>query len=69
MPPLSRPAAEAALAAAGVELPAERMEALLGTYERLAPGLQALYEMPGARYESPALVFEAAPKLERWGPR
>ncbi len=60
-------AIDAMLDAAGLApSPAER-EQLLAMYERFKPGVEALYALPEARYEAPALVFQAEPKLTAWG--
>jgi len=60
-------AIDAMLDAAGLNPPAEEREALGRLYATFKPGLDALYALPEARYEAPALVFQAAPKLEAWG--
>jgi hypothetical protein len=58
---------DAMLDAAGiVAAPAER-EQLHALYARFKPGIDALYALPEARYEAPALVFQAEPKLTPWG--
>lgn len=59
-------AVDALLAAAGLSPePAEREE-LIATYAMLKPVVEALYGVSEARYEVPALVFQAAPKLTPW---
>ena len=55
------------LALAGLDPDDGEREQLAATYAMMRPGVEALYAMPEARYEAPALVFQAAPKLERWG--
>jgi hypothetical protein len=57
---------DAMLDAAGiVATPAER-EQLLAMYAQFKPGVDAMYALPEARYEAPALVFQAEPKLTPW---
>jgi hypothetical protein len=54
------------LAAAGLDpSPAERQE-MVTMYEAFKPGVEALYAVPEARYEDPALVFLAQPPLDVW---
>jgi hypothetical protein len=60
-------AIEAMLSAAGLQPSADEREALTVLYETFKPGVDALYALPEARYEAPALVFQAAPKLAAWG--
>lgn len=55
------------LAAAGLDPSAEEREALGKMYDMFKPGIDALYTLPEVRYEAPALVFQAAPKLQAWG--
>jgi hypothetical protein len=58
---------DAMLDAAGIlAAPAER-EQLLALYAAFKPGVESLYALPEARYEAPALVFQAEPKLSAWG--
>lgn len=54
------------LAAAGVHLSAEDRRCLLKTYTTLLPRIEALYDVPGADDEVPALVFLADPSLSQW---
>ncbi|KQX19632.1 hypothetical protein [Sphingomonas sp. Root1294] len=57
---------DAMLAAAGLHPePADRDE-LIVTYAMFRPAIEALYTVPQARYEVPALAFQAAPKLKKW---
>jgi hypothetical protein len=58
---------DAMLAAAGLAPSPEERAALGEMYAMFKPGVEALYAVPEARYESPALVFQAAPKLAEWG--
>jgi len=58
---------DAALAAAGLAPSPSEREALLELYALFKPGVAALHALPQARYESPAAVFQAAPKLTPWG--
>jgi hypothetical protein len=60
-------AVDAMLDAAGLSpAPSERAQ-LLQMYALFKPGVEALYALPEARYEAPALVFQAEPKLTAWG--
>lgn len=54
------------LSAAGLSLPPDERRALLELYRQYRPRVEALYAVPEARYEAPALVFDAAPKLTPW---
>ena len=56
------------LAAAGLRPDAIDREKLIATYAMFKPVVDALYAGPEARYEIPALVFQAAPKLTPWRP-
>lgn len=56
----------AMLAAAGLDPDDKEREVLLATYAMLKPVVEALYAVTEARYEVPALIFEAAPKLTPW---
>jgi hypothetical protein len=67
MPTAEATAIDAMLAAAGLTTSAEERERLLEMYALFRPGVEALYAMPEARYEAPALVFQAEPKLTAWG--
>jgi hypothetical protein len=58
---------DAMLSAAGLDPSPEEREALGKMYATFKPGIDALYAMPEVRYEAPALVFQAAPKLQAWG--
>jgi hypothetical protein len=60
-------AVDAMIAAAGLSMTPEERERLLEMYALYRPGIEALYALPEARYEAPALVFQAAPKLTAWG--
>jgi hypothetical protein len=57
---------DAMLAAAGLRPEATEREHLIATYATLKPVVESLYAVPEARYEVPALVFQAAPKLTPW---
>jgi hypothetical protein len=57
---------DAMLAAAGLSLGATEREDLIAFYAMFKPVVDALYAVPEARYEVPALVFQAAPKLTQW---
>lgn len=58
---------DAMLSAAGLNPSPEEREALGAMYATFKPGMDALYALPEVRYEAPALVFQAAPKLQAWG--
>jgi hypothetical protein len=58
---------DAMLDAAGLQPSADERAALGRLYATFKPGLEALYALPEVRYEAPALVFQAAPKLDAWG--
>lgn len=57
---------DAMLAAAGLRPGATEREVLIANYAMFRPAIDALYAVPEARYEVPALVFLAAPKLAQW---
>jgi hypothetical protein len=60
-------AIDAMLDAAGLNPSAGERASLAALYGVFKPGVEALYALPEARYEVPALVFQAAPKLTPWG--
>jgi hypothetical protein len=60
-------AVDAALDAAGLEPAPFEREALVAMWEPLKRGVELLYAVDDARYETPAVVFGAAPNLARWG--
>jgi hypothetical protein len=60
-------AIDAMLDAAGLQPAPDERETLAKLYATFKPGLDALYALPAARYETPALIFQAAPKLDAWG--
>jgi hypothetical protein len=62
-------AVDTMLAAAGLRLPADDRRALVELYRQYRPRVDALYEVPEARYEAPAQVFQAAGNLKRWDER
>ncbi|GCD90162.1 hypothetical protein [Nocardioides sp. LS1] len=57
---------DAMIAAAGLSPSVTEREGLIATYGGFKPLVEALYAVPEARYEVPALVFQAAPKLTPW---
>jgi hypothetical protein len=61
------PAVDAMLGAAGITPTSEEREQLLDMYALYRPGIDAMYALPEVRYEAPALVFQAEPKLAEWG--
>jgi hypothetical protein len=61
------PAVDAMLAAAGIAIAGAERRSLLEMYAIYQPAIAALYALPEVRYEAPALVFQAAPKLDAWG--
>ncbi len=56
------------LANAGLRPTPEEMSGLVGAYSAQAAGLAALWAVPEARYESPALHFTATPRFADWSP-
>lgn len=54
------------LDAAGLAPDEEARMAVATLYAALRPGVDALYELPEIRSESPALGFAAAPPLDSW---
>jgi hypothetical protein len=52
--------------AAALRPDAEEMAELVRVYPVFRAGLDALYAVPEARYESPSLVFGAAGPLVEW---
>jgi hypothetical protein len=56
------------LGAAGLTVGPADHERLLALYEAARPGIDALYALSEARYESLALVFQAAPTRRSWLP-
>jgi len=54
------------LAACGLAASADERRALAEIEATLRPGIEALYEVPEARYEVPAPVFRADPELTPW---
>ncbi|MDQ8044419.1 MAG: hypothetical protein AAGC46_00180 [Solirubrobacteraceae bacterium] len=54
------------LAAAGVDPSAAERETLTEMYAMFKGGVELIHAMPEARYEVPALVFEADPELTEW---
>jgi hypothetical protein len=60
-------AVDAMLGVAGLSPSDGERERLHQMYAVFKPGIEALYALPEARYEAPALVFQAAPKLAAWG--
>jgi hypothetical protein len=61
------PAVDAMLGAAGIAPTSDERERLIEMYAMYRPGIEALYAIPEVRYEAPALVFHADPKLAEWG--
>jgi hypothetical protein len=59
-------ALEALLAAHGLTPDPGALDELRSMFPGYARARDALYAVPEARYEVPALVFEAAPKLDPW---
>jgi hypothetical protein len=55
------------LAAAGLPASAYEIEALVEAYPDHKLGVESLYAVADARYESPAFVFSANPTLADWG--
>ena len=61
------PIVEAMLNAAGITLADDERRRLTEMYAMYRPGIAAMYAVPEARYEVPALLFQAAPRLQAWG--
>jgi aspartyl-tRNA(Asn)/glutamyl-tRNA(Gln) amidotransferase subunit A len=61
------PVVDTLLAAAGIDPSVDERVRLTRTYAMERPAIAALYALEEARYESPALVFRAEPKLAEWG--
>jgi aspartyl-tRNA(Asn)/glutamyl-tRNA(Gln) amidotransferase subunit A len=58
------------LTAAGLlEVAPDERDAFAAAYAGSRAELEAMYALPETRYEVPALVFQAAPKLSQWGER
>jgi hypothetical protein len=58
---------DAMLAAAGLTPNADERAAMLEIYAIFRPRVDALHALAEARYEAPAPIFSAAPKLAEWG--
>lgn len=58
---------DAMLAASGLTMSPDERERMLEMYALYRPAVESLYALPEARYEAPALVFQAEPKLTVWG--
>lgn len=65
--PVDEAAVDAALAAAGISVAPDDRARLLTVYATCRPAIAAMYALPEVRYEIPALVFQAEPKLQAWG--
>lgn len=57
---------DAMLAATGITVSEDERELLVQTFALYRSGIAALHAVEEARYEAPALVFQAAPKLDEW---
>lgn len=63
---LARAVVDGAILASGIPFSGEEREQLVVGYVQLRSAIGAMYALTDARYESPALVFRAAPKLDPW---
>lgn len=54
------------LATAGLSPSEEEIAALVEVYPRHKAGIESLYAIPAARYESPALIFNPTPVFADW---
>ena len=52
---------------AGLPASAEEIAALAAAYPAFKQGIESLYAVADARYESPALHFEVSPVFGDWG--
>jgi hypothetical protein len=55
------------LAEAGLPAGEDEIEALVRAYPAFKAGIESLYAVEAARYESPALHFDPAPVFADWG--
>ena len=51
---------------AGLTPTPDELSGLVGAYSAQAAGLAAMWAVPEARYESPALHFTATPRFADW---
>ena len=56
----------ALLSEAGLPASEEEIQTLVLDYPRLKSGIEAMYSLEATRYETPALMFQAAPELADW---
>jgi aspartyl-tRNA(Asn)/glutamyl-tRNA(Gln) amidotransferase subunit A len=61
-----RSAPDAMLAVAGLPVVPEEREHFREIHAMYRPRIEAMYALPEVRYEAPALVFQAQPKLQNW---
>jgi hypothetical protein len=54
------------LAAAGLTPSEEEIATLVAQYPMHKAGIESLYAIPEARYESPALIFDPTPVFADW---
>jgi Asp-tRNA(Asn)/Glu-tRNA(Gln) amidotransferase A subunit family amidase len=54
------------LALAGIAATPKDRDELFDLYAQIRPNVEALYAVPQARYQVPALTFSAQPKLKDW---
>lgn len=55
------------LDAAGLPASEEEIEGLVRAYPDFKAGIESLYAVTDARYESPAMHFDPDPTFEDWG--
>jgi len=54
------------LAIAGLSPSPEEVATLVDAYPTFKAGIESLYAIPEARYESPALIFDPTPVFADW---
>jgi hypothetical protein len=54
------------LAAAGLEPSPDEFRTLVEAYATYKEGIESLYKIPEARYESPGLIFDPDPVFADW---
>jgi hypothetical protein len=56
----------ALLSAAGLMPSDDEFATIIAAYERHKAGIDSLYDVPDARYETPALIFNPTPVFDDW---
>jgi hypothetical protein len=65
-PPDGASTIRAMLQQAGLSPSETEIAALAEQHAALKSGIELLYAIPAVRYESPALIFDAAPRFAEW---